>query len=95
MKYENYLIKEIEKFYGIQKIYKFDNGYGASVVKNDLSYGGDEGLFELAVIKFNKKNKIKICYDTHITNDVIGWLTLENVDELLEEIKKLNENGEK
>ena len=36
---------------GIQRIYKFDNGYGASVVKHKYSYGGDKGLWELAVIE--------------------------------------------
>ena len=37
----------------VQKLYKFANGYGASVVKGEHTYGGDEGLWELAVIRFN------------------------------------------
>jgi hypothetical protein len=38
-------------FGGTIKIYKFPNGYGASVVKTGGSYGGGEGLWELAVLK--------------------------------------------
>ena len=31
-------------------IYKFDNGFGASVVKHSGSYGNDKGLYEIAVL---------------------------------------------
>lgn len=34
---------------GIQRIYHFDNGYGASVVRFTYSYGFEQGLWELAV----------------------------------------------
>ena len=70
---------------GSQRIYRFSNGYGASVVRHEHSYGGGQGLFELAVLDSNDE----LCYDTPITNDVIGWLTHEQVDELLDKISKL------
>ena len=38
---------------GLQHIYKFPNGYGASVIKTDYSYGGKNGLWELAVYDFS------------------------------------------
>lgn len=50
----------------------FDNGYGVSIVNHQFSYGGDQGLYELAVLKGEE-----LCYDTPITDDVIGWLTAE------------------
>ena len=34
---------------GIIKKIQFDNGYGASVACHTGSYGGDEGLFEMAL----------------------------------------------
>ncbi|WP_249182454.1 hypothetical protein [Burkholderia ambifaria] len=37
---------------GEQKVYRFDNGYGASVVRHQYSYGGDRGQWELGVVKF-------------------------------------------
>jgi hypothetical protein len=62
----------------------FDNGYGASVVKSIYSYGGNQGLYELAVIKDNA-----ICYDTPITDDVIGYLTEDDVNKYLGQIQNL------
>ena len=70
---------------GSQRIYRFPNGYGASVVRHEHSYGGRQGLFELAVLDSNDE----LCYDTPITSDVIGWLTSKQVDELLDKISKL------
>lgn len=71
---------------GIQAIVKFNNGYGASVVKGEFSYGGRDGLFELAVIGENGE----LHYDNPISNgDVLGYLTKEDVSEVLEKISKL------
>lgn len=71
-----------------QWVFHFENNYGASVIKHFGSYGYDEDLFELAVIKFN--NVVwDLCYDTPITSDVIGNLTNDEILELLERIKNL------
>ena len=78
--------------YSYSHRFRFENNYGASVIKHYGSYGFEEDLFELAVIKYNSKNKNSIgglCYDTPITNDVIGFLTNDEVLELLEKIKNL------
>lgn len=64
--------------------FRFGNGYGASVVKHFGSFGYDYDLFELAVLK-----KDALCYDTPITNDVIGYLANNEVLELLDKIKAL------
>ena len=65
-------------------IHKFTNGYGASVINHDASYG-----LELAVIKFNALDSWEICYDTHITDGVMGYLTQDKLKELLKEIEDL------
>ena len=70
---------------GIQRIYKFKNGYGASVVMHNGSYGGNKGLWELAVL--NEEGDL--CYHTPITQDVIGYLTDTSLQSILEEIKAL------
>ena len=69
---------------GIQKVYEFPNGYGASVIKHKGSYGYSKGLWELAVL-----NEGELCYDTEITNDVIGYLNDPEVDRYLRRINQL------
>lgn len=66
------------------KVFKFDNGYEASVVSNAMTYGGKNGLFEVAVMKDGK-----IVYDTPVTNDVVGWLDFAGVADILNQIKAL------
>jgi hypothetical protein len=63
----------------------FDNGYGASVVKHEYSYGGKDGLYELAVLDKDGE----LTYDTPITNDVIGYLREIDVTDVMEKIQKL------
>lgn len=76
---------------GIQYLARFDNGQGASIVKHSFSYGHEEGLWELAVIKFVSKESdiFLLDYSTPITDDVLGWLTEEMVENTLLEIQKL------
>jgi hypothetical protein len=77
---------------GVQKVYRFPNQYGASVIRTSFSYGGDEGLWELGVVKWNGE-KFALTYDTPITDDVIGHLSDEQVDATLEQIMELDFEG--
>ena len=63
----------------------FDNGYGATVVQGPHSYGGADGLYELAVVGKDDE----ICYDTPITGDVEGYLSETQVTDLLIKIQQL------
>ena len=74
---------------GVQHKYTFPNNYGASVVKHDFSYGGQNGLWELAVLDYSIDKEGEISYHTPITQDVIGHLTWKNVEGILQEIKQL------
>jgi hypothetical protein len=83
-------IAEASPFGGEQKVYRFDNGYGASVVRHQNSYGGRDGLWEVAVLRFTGSgDKYVLTYDTPITNDVLGWLTDEQVASTLADIEAL------
>jgi hypothetical protein len=71
---------------GKQCIVQFPNGYGASVVKGEHTYGGKNGLYELAV--YGKDGEIS--YSTPITDDVLGYLSEEDVEKTLSDIKNLD-----
>jgi len=67
-----------------KKTVQFDNNYSASVVCNDMSYGGDRGLFEVAILYNNE-----ITYDTPITKGVVGFLDFQGVADTFKQIEKL------
>lgn len=70
---------------GIFSNMMFENGYGVSVIRTEMSYGNKEGLFELAVLDSTGD----ITYETPITADVIGWLTEEDVSRVMEQVQSL------
>lgn len=74
----------------LQHLYWFSNGYGASVVQNFCSYGHEDGLYELAILKDGG-----LCYSTPITCDVIGYLSADEVAEHLSRIERLPDLKEK
>jgi len=78
------IIETKEYANGVQVVHEFPNGYGASVIRHDFSYGGKDGLWEMAVLKEGD-----LCYNTHITNDVIGYLSDADVKSTLKEIEQL------
>ena len=80
-----YLVENNNVNGGTQRVYKFPNGYGASVIRHQGSYGFKSGLWELAVLDSSGD----LCYSTPITNDVIGYLTDEEVILKLNEIRGL------
>ena len=69
------------------RIYKFDNGYGASVI-ND-GYGRESGLCEIAVLDSDGH----LTYSTPITSGVLGWQTQEEVEAVLTAIESLTPAG--
>ena len=73
---------------GKQALMFFPNGYGASVIIGKYSYGGDQGLYELAVLKGNLESYC-LTYSTPITEDVIDSQTPEEITELLNKIAAL------
>ena len=69
---------------GVQARMDFDNGFGVSVVQSPYTYGGDRGLYELAVFKDGH-----IHYDNPVANgDVVGYLRPEDVTDAMVLIQK-------
>ena len=71
-----------DRMTGVQHLYRFDNGYGASVVRSYGTYGADVGLWELAVLEFDGDV-------WEVTDDVIGHLSDAEVQDKLREIRDL------
>lgn len=83
----------------------FPNGFCASVVQFGRpvvtssysigSYGHDAGQWELAVLEIlpgadrDDPRNYSLTYDTPITDDVIGWLSKDDVSRLLRQVEKL------
>lgn len=69
--------------------FHFPNGYGISVIRGEMSYGGKHGFYELAVLDAESQ----ICYTTSVTNDAMGWLTPKDVTHFGREVEALPEKG--
>ncbi|AUS02117.1 hypothetical protein NVP2095A_36 [Vibrio phage 2.095.A._10N.286.46.E10] len=69
---------------GVMSRISFSNGYGVSVVMFNGSYGYEDGLFELAILKGDD-----ICYSTGITSDVIGYLSPNDVSDIMRRVQLL------
>ena len=67
--------------------YKFPNGYGASVVSHHYSYGGTDGLFEIALI--DAATDELVYRDDFHGSDVGGYLTFAEIAEDLAFISAL------
>lgn len=129
--FEEYLVERedtstrvcLRKYPGVHYVFRFENNYGASVVKHLGNYGYAADLWGLAVIRFGKYDELCVeyfenhdcdeeleelldamesyeddededdvyilTYDTPITDDIVGYLTDEDVRNLLARIKEL------
>lgn len=76
----------------------FGNGWGFDIFYGFGSYGYEEGLLELAVIKVtedNKNNSVREDWNLHYKNpvaegDVVGHLTADEAIEMAKEIASWN-----
>lgn len=86
--FKNYFIREAGVFAPETECYRFSvPGHAdmeVSVIRSSMTYGGDEGLFELAMLRNDK-----CIYDTPITNDVRSWLDEEDVLDILEDVQRI------
>ena len=68
-------------------IKNFDNGYSTSVIKNNMSYGGKQGLYEIGV--FYEEVLVEVPGITEEGDSVRGWLEFEEVIDLLKKIEQM------
>jgi len=84
---KNWNYEKEEHLGGIRYIFNFENGFGASVVKFFGSYGANQDKWELAILADGEIVGIpSIIKEGEF---VIGWLSDEEVETILEKIKAL------
>ena len=71
---------------GVQYVFHFPNGYGASVIKFFGSYGYEDDLWELALLKETSEGKWELEYTELVGFDALGHLTDEKVNKCLKRI---------
>lgn len=87
--FKQYMINKFkDELKGIHYIFKFPNNYGASVIKGKYTYGCEYDLWEMGLIFFNEDGTWSLTYERDFDDDVKGYLTEDNVIELLEKIKQ-------
>lgn len=85
MKFEDLKFTETTVPNGIQSILKFANDYELSIVKNEVSYGNKQGLYEIAVFKGDEQ--VTLPGITEDNDTVKGFLSQ---DEVVGIIKKMH-----
>ena len=88
-KFDLLTFKDTKSPKGISTVVEFGNGWGASIIQNEVSYGGGSGLFELAVI--DKDGNVST--ETDITDNVLGWMDEDDISRTLTAIELLDDDG--
>lgn len=86
--FKDFFIREDSVFAPETECYRFavpnHENMEVSVIRSFVTYGGAEGLFELAMLRNDR-----CVYDTPITKDVIGWLDVKGVLDILEDVQHI------
>ena len=86
---KRYMTREtdgFEMYIDYTTIIPFDNGYYVSLISTLNSYG-NEDEYEIGLCH----DKLGLVYDTHITGDVLGSLSEEDVEDVLKQVSELPE----
>lgn len=75
------LLGNFENAHRKRAILNLDNEYGISVVLGKPSYSNGVDTYEVAILRNGK-----ICNDTPIAKDIIGFQTKEQINEIIERL---------
>lgn len=91
--YSKYVVNEGVRHFDINyKVLRFENDYSASIINGGSSYTGGSDEFEVAVIRFTNEDNddYRLVYNTEITDDVLSYLSNDEVLDVLKDIKELS-----
>lgn len=77
-----------------QAVMFFSNGYGVSVLLGRRFYSNGVNTYELAVLRGNE-DMYKLDYTTHVTDDVLGYITEDEVTQAMLEVQQLDTPNKK
>lgn len=89
-KIKGLVFKEVEGLMGnlLQAKKEYKNGYGVSVIRGANAYC-DSNTYEVAILY-----KGALCYNTDITDDVLGYQTPTDVEKIMKKVSKLYPKNE-
>lgn len=67
----------------------FTNGYALSIIQGPYSYGGPEGLYEIAPINKSLELDGSLFDEEDLGDDVLGYCTLERVRYYMNKLAQL------
>jgi hypothetical protein len=71
---------------GFQAVGLFENGFGISVIPEP-----DNAHYEIAVLRHKNGKHSHVCYDSGLTDDVLRWLTVDQVHNVIARARNLQE----
>ena len=77
-------VEMVERLGGYRGVVHFTNGYSGSICFGETFYSNGVDTYELAVMKHGE-----LCYDTVVTNDVVGHATKSDLEEALSVLENL------
>lgn len=87
MKFKDLKMIESKHPNGVKATVQFGPDYELSIVKNEMSYGGKSGLYEIGVFKGN--GMVEMPGITEPGDTVRGYLTEEKIDFIIESMSSL------
>jgi hypothetical protein len=69
---------------GFQAVGLFENGFGISVIPEP-----DNAHYEIAVLRHKNGKHSHVCYDSGLTDDVLRWLTVDQVHSVIARARNL------
>ena len=71
---------------GFQAVGLFENGFGISVIPEP-----DNAHYEIAVLRHKNGKHSHVCYDSGLSDDVLRWLTVDQVHNVIARARNLKE----
>ena len=66
-------------------VMEFENGYGVSVIFGEQFYSNGIDTYEVGILKDGY-----LCYATHLTDDVVAYISEDEVTEIMRKVQELN-----